>query len=773
MDDLRFLSAIELGALLSERQLSATELVEATLRRIEALEPRLGAFVAVDGERALAQAAAVEPGDRRLFAGVPTAVKANTQATGLPFDYGTALLRGNLADHDAHLVRRLRDQGFVLTGATKTPEFGILPTTEPRAYGPARNPWKPDRTPGGSSGGAAAAVAAGMVPVAHGNDGGGSIRIPAACCGLVGLKPSRGRVSRGPDSGDSVLVADGVLSRTVLDSAAALDVLAGYEAGDATWAPPPDVAYTTAVNRDPGTLRVHVVTDNPFGDAPDPENAVAVSAMAETLADLGHEVEHPSAALPGPETLPLFLTLFGANIALSAAHAQLIAGRPPAAGELEPLSEAMIARAAATNATEYLGTLAMLQALSRRVIGLFADCDVMLTPALAQRPPIIGTLTGFGEGDPMDAFERAVAFAPYAGLFNVTGQPAITVPAGLGADGLPSAVQIVGRPLGEDTLLAARAPARDRAALGAAHAAGLSTCAMGSGVTPSASASAVPRCGEHRRAERVRLVASGQSDGAGQRLVDVQRPQQGPVGTVTSRRSRPPARSARETASRAVIASGPAISATSGPVASVASTHAATSSAQMGCTRAVPMVAGDRDDGEQSEQVEQPQLGVAGRVDQRATQDRRVEGESATARSASALVRCTRERWCAEAPSGLRKMNRCAPASLGGPQQPPGADSVDLLDRRVRLVALGGREVHDGRDAAHGVAEGGGVSEIADRDLDADALGAETARVAHEAAHRLAAGDEATQQRRSHPSCRSGQQQHATADYSARELWPT
>ncbi len=454
MDDLGSFSAVELGALLRERRISAVEATEAALGRIETQDPQLGAFVDVDAERALAQARSIDSDDPRLFAGVPIAVKANTQAAGLVMDYGSALLTGRKADHDAHLVRRLRAAGFVIVGTTKTPEFGILPTTEPRAHGPARNPWDPERTPGGSSGGSAAAVASGMLPMAHANDGGGSIRIPAACTGLVGLKPSRGRVSRGPDAGDSLLVVDGVLSRCVHDTAAALDVLAGYEAGDATWAPPPDVPYTTAVNRDPGTLRIHVVTDNPLGSPLDAENAAAVAAIAATLAGLGHEVETVTPALPGPETMPLFITLFAANIALSIAHAQLLAGRQAAPGELEPLSQAMMDTAAATNAVQYLGTVAMLQALSRRVVALWAECDVMLVPALAQRPPAIGTLTGFGDGDPMEAFDRAGAFAPYAGLFNVTGQPAVTVPAGLGGDGLPNAVQLVGRPLAEDTLLA-------------------------------------------------------------------------------------------------------------------------------------------------------------------------------------------------------------------------------------------------------------------------------------------------------------------------------
>ena len=453
MHDLAFLSAVELGALLRERQVSPVEATEAALRRIEAAEPAIGAFAALDGDRALAEAGSIAHDDRRLFAGVPTAIKANTAAAGLVMDYGTRLLHGHRAGHDAHLVRRLREEGFVLLGTTKTPEFGILPTTEPRAHGPARNPWDPRRTPGGSSGGAAAAVASGMLPVAHGNDGGGSIRIPAACCGLVGLKPSRGRVSRGPDSGDSFLVVDGALSRTVHDTATLLDVLSGYEAGDATWAPPPDVPFTGAVDHDPGHLRVHVVRDNPLGEPPDPENVAAVDAIAAVLADLGHDVDAPAVELPGAEVLPLFVTVFAANIALSAKHAQLLAGRPPGEGEFEPLSQAMVERAAAVAAPDYLAVVAMLQALSRRVISLWAGCDVMLTPALAGRPAAIGDITGFAEGDPMDAFDRAIAFAPYAGLFNVTGQPAITVPAGLGADGLPVAVQIVGRPLAEDTLL--------------------------------------------------------------------------------------------------------------------------------------------------------------------------------------------------------------------------------------------------------------------------------------------------------------------------------
>src|SRR5918995_4972752 len=231
--DLMFTPAGDLAARVRGGELSARELVQASLDRIETLDGDLNAFVEVDAERALAAADGIQPGDVRPFAGVPVAVKSNVPVEGLCMNFGSKFLEGHRPGHSAYLVRRLREAGFVVVGITNMPEFGILPTTEPRHTGPTRNPWDTERTPGGSSGGSAAAVAAGMVPIAHGNDGGGSIRIPAACTGLVGLKPSRGRVSRGPDLGESFLVSDGVLSHTVGETAHLLDVLAGYEGGDA------------------------------------------------------------------------------------------------------------------------------------------------------------------------------------------------------------------------------------------------------------------------------------------------------------------------------------------------------------------------------------------------------------------------------------------------------------------------------------------------------------------------------------------------------------
>jgi amidase len=452
MDDLAFLSGLELGALLRERQISSVEMVDAALRRIEALDPTIGAFTCVDGERALNEARALQPDDRRAFAGVPIAVKANTPVDGMVMDFGSRLLAGYRADHDAYLVRRLRHEGFVIIGTTKTPELGILPSTEPVHGGPVCNPFDPGRSAGGSSGGSAAAVASGMLPLAHGNDGGGSIRIPAACCGLLGLKPSRGRVSRGPDQGESFLVVDGALTRTVLDAAAALDVMAGYEVGDATWAPRPSEPYVKAFRREPGQLRIGVTTANPLGHPPDPEHTAAVTDAAELLAGFGHHVEELQAELPGPETLELFLTFYAANIGLGATYAQQLAGREPGPDDLEPLTRAFIERADATSSIQLMGATAKLQSLSRRVIAWWADLDVLLMPALAERPVPLGSVHG-SHDPPMEGFERATAFAPYAGLFNVTGQPAVSVPWGLGSDGLPLAVQLVGPPLGEETLL--------------------------------------------------------------------------------------------------------------------------------------------------------------------------------------------------------------------------------------------------------------------------------------------------------------------------------
>jgi len=444
--------AVELAALIRTGDVSARELVEASLRRIDELEPKVNAFTHVAHESALAQAEKIDARDPRPFAGVPIAIKDNRPVAGMPLTMCSDLFGDFVADHDAFLVRRLREAGFVIVGKTALPEMGILPTTESRRFGPTRNPWDLERTPGGSSGGSAAAVAAGMVPIAHGNDGGGSTRIPAACCGLVGLKESRGRVSLGPDVGDSVLVQDGVLTRTVADTARVLDVLCGYELGDATWAPPAHAAYRELAERDPGHLRIGLALNSPLEGELDPVCERGARDAAALLESLGHEVEETAPPWSGVDLLSDFTRLFGPMTAMATLIGGMIRGQEPTEEDVEPLTWAIWERARSTDAVSFLGAQARLQRHSRTVISFLTQFDAVLTPALAQRPVPIGEIHGLGP-DPWGHYRRSSRFTPYTALCNLTGVPAIALPLYQGEDGLPLSVQLIGPPLGEDILL--------------------------------------------------------------------------------------------------------------------------------------------------------------------------------------------------------------------------------------------------------------------------------------------------------------------------------
>jgi amidase len=452
--DLMFRPASELAGMVRAGALSSRELVEISLAQIAELNPQLNAFVEVDDERALAAAEEVGSGDERPFAGVPIAIKNNRALKDWRYTNGCALMKDFIAPYDHNVVRRLKRAGFVIVGTTTLPEYGILPVSEARIFGPTRNPWDLQRTPGGSSGGAAAAVASGMVPVAHGNDGGGSIRIPAACCGLVGLKPARGRISAAPDLGDSSLGIDGVLTRTVADTAAILDVLAGYEPGDATWAPPPSERFLTSAGRDLGRLRIAATTIPPVPDAVlDPVSARAVSDAAELLRSLGHDVQEVEPPWQVDGLRELFGAVFSSHIAMSIAYSGRVAGRAPRAEDMEPMSWAIFSMVAQMGAVEGLAAAVRLQAFARRLVSFLAPYDALLTPALAERPLAIGTLNTAAP-DPMSTFTRSGLFTPFTPVFNATGQPGISLPLYQGEDGLPLAVQIVGRPAGEGALLA-------------------------------------------------------------------------------------------------------------------------------------------------------------------------------------------------------------------------------------------------------------------------------------------------------------------------------
>ena len=446
--------ALELAELVRSGDVSARELTEAALARIEAADPDLNAYTFVDADGALAAAEAIGPGDPRPFAGVPTAIKDLTPVRGLPCSMGSDLYGDFTPKWDTFTVRRLREAGFVFVGKTSSPELGVLPVTEPRRFGPTRNPWDPSRTPGGSSGGAGAAVAAGTVPVAHGNDGGGSVRIPAACCGVIGLKPQRGRISRGPDVGDAFLPTDGMLTRTVADQAALLDVLAGYEPGDATWAAPPPEPFAVSAERDPGRLRVALVVEPPLLTAElDPTCETAARDAADLLASLGHSVEETALPLPEDKALfELFSRLWEGMVATGVVLGGRLAGREPRPEDVEAVTWMLYERGRALDSTQYLIALGGAQRLARRIVAWFGDWDVVLTPALAERPVPIGEMDADGP-DPVGTFARSGRFTPYTSVWNVTGQPAISLPLFHGDDGLPLAVQLAGPPLGEGLLL--------------------------------------------------------------------------------------------------------------------------------------------------------------------------------------------------------------------------------------------------------------------------------------------------------------------------------
>ncbi len=453
MSELLLRSAVELAGLVRAGELSASELVETSLRAIDELEPTINAFTHVSHERALVAAAAIEPGDQRPFAGVPIAIKDNRQVAGMPVTMCSDLWQDVVPPFDAFLVRRIRQAGFVIVGKTTLPEMGILPTTESRRFGPTRNPWALDRTPGGSSGGSAAAVAAGMVPIAHGNDGGGSIRIPASCCGLVGCKPARGRVSVGPVAGGSFLVVDGVLTRDVADTAAALDVLAGYEPGDAYWAPPPPGAYAELAARDPGRLRIGLALNTPLeGATLDPICERAAHDAAALLESLGHEVREASPPWSGRHLLSDFTRAFGPLIAMTVLAGGQLAEREPVQDDVEPLTWAMWSNARSHDTLSLLEAQGRLEQVARSVVAyLLEGYDALLTPALARPPLPTGEVTGLGP-DPWDHYRRSGYFTPYTAIVNVTGLPAISLPL-YNVDGLPIAVQLIGPPAREELLL--------------------------------------------------------------------------------------------------------------------------------------------------------------------------------------------------------------------------------------------------------------------------------------------------------------------------------
>ena len=418
-------------------EVSPRELAEQAIARIEATNPALNFLVTECFEQALT---AVPPDGP--FRGVPMLVKDLTETAGIRTTFSCKAFASYVPERDAAVVRRMKEAGFVVLGKSNTPEFGSTAITESDLNGWCRNPWDTGRTPGGSSGGAAAAVAAGVLPLAHGSDGGGSIRIPAAACGLYGLKPSRGRVSGAPFGGGSLeLGQNGGLSVSVRDSAAFLDVLAGYEPGDPHWAPPPSRPFVEEVGVDPGRLRIAFTTVPPSGAEPDPRLAAVAREAADALAGLGHDVIEATPPWDDENLLHAFARLWAIGPAMYPVEDRSL---------LEPLNRELANAADATSSADYARAVAWFQSFARRVVAFWADVDVVLTPALGLLPVEIGWITE--PKDPWEQYRRAGRFTPYTPLVNITGQPAASVPWTL-VDGLPAGIQLIGPPAGEALLI--------------------------------------------------------------------------------------------------------------------------------------------------------------------------------------------------------------------------------------------------------------------------------------------------------------------------------
>ena len=462
--DLAFTSALEQASMLRNGEISAGDLTEIYLDRIEALNPTISAYVTVAADAARESAARADEvrasdDDVPPFLGVPISIKDLSDTAGIRSTHGTAEWHDRIPEHDDEVVARCRAAGFVFLGKTIVPEFGPLNISEPPAYPPGGNPWNPALSCGGSSGGAAAALAAGLCAISQGSDGGGSIRNPSAWCGVVGLKPQRGRVSAAPHS-QQFFAINGPLARTVADAAALLDVMSGPATGDAWWAPPFDRPLVEEVAEAPESLRVafhgHPGVER---EACASSNRAAAEDAAHVLEAHGHVVEE---ALPpgyGDDVVMQSAIVFAAQHAAAADTVPY-----PPLETLDPWMRTLVEMGRLVTASDYVKALEALQDLSRRTVAFFDAYDVFVSPTVAGPPPPIGSMKDAGIERMMEFW----ALTPFTALWNTTGQPAMSLPLAQDAGHLPVGVQVVGRPADEATivrvaaLLEAERPWRDR-----------------------------------------------------------------------------------------------------------------------------------------------------------------------------------------------------------------------------------------------------------------------------------------------------------------------
>ena len=467
MDELIRYDAIGLGELIRKGKITPSELLETTIHRIEKVNPKLNAVIHKMYDQARTAAGTWGSGTKAAktsdsgFCGVPFLLKdLVAECKDTPFNEGSRAVQGYISKLDSEIVKRHKASGLIIVGKTNTPEFGILTTTEPSLHGPTFNPWDPSLTTGGSSGGSAAAVAAGIMPMAHGNDGGGSIRIPASCCGLFGLKPTRGRNPLGPLFGDigGGIIHEHAVTRTVRDSAALLDVTSGPDIGDPYYAPPVERPFLKEVGKDVGRLKIGLLTSVPEGwneeTALHPDCEAAVKDAAQLCEDLGHSVEEVPAVLLNHPYLPqTFVLIFSCFVGHVVAYWERELGKKIRQDEVEPVTWDLHQESLKITGAAYLVAKEDLQRFSRKIANWYhkGNYDVLLSPTMRIPPTKIGSFQSSPD-DPMKWIRIALSFVAFTRTQNITGQPAMSVPLYWNEDNIPIGVQFAGRFGDEATL---------------------------------------------------------------------------------------------------------------------------------------------------------------------------------------------------------------------------------------------------------------------------------------------------------------------------------
>ncbi len=447
MDQFQWMDAISLAELVRKKEVKPIELIESAISRIEKLNPKLNAVVTTMFDEAISLAS--ESTDLSLpFSGVPFLMKDLEFFAGSRYTGGSRYLKDFVAPVDSELSSRIRQSGLITVGKTNTCEFGIQPITEPSLFGPTRNPWNLDYTTGGSSGGAAAAVAAGLVPMAHASDGGGSIRIPASCCGLFGLKISRGRNPKNPDSVG--IAISHCVSRSVRDSAALLDATHGSGLGDPFVAPPPIRTFLKESRTEPRKLRIAYITTAFDGSPIHPDCVDAVLDAVKLLTEFGHEVIEAKPMIHVEEFTEAFTILWYQLLLLGVSSTESLVGREPTRDDFEPLTWAILNKAKGISGLEYLRAQSYMQKLSRELAIFFTNYDLLLTPTLSKPPIKIGELS---YQEDLEAYSKIInEWVPYTPVANATGIPAMNVPLYWNKENLPIGVHFMA-PYGDEATL--------------------------------------------------------------------------------------------------------------------------------------------------------------------------------------------------------------------------------------------------------------------------------------------------------------------------------